>query len=255
MMPNLRIRLLQSSTPTPARERVWCGAESLASVEAVAAAVASATSTMADEPLSSIYGDCLTHSASTSLLGSADIHRRHPSDSGSSLTSDSSASYTHNPYSFEGPTFLPSPRSPPQTPNATVSAGRTPVSTFCLNPLPGPCGADLVHGPSQQHCQQSESRAVFHAPDTLSCPSPTAGPQDASSSSTTSFFQAPLQETGGSPCLPFTHPPADHACPHPRPWRRLRAKRGLTTYVCRDCGFKWRTLSPCRAATLENGTV
>eukprot|EP00667_Euglena_gracilis_P007369 EG_transcript_7441 len=258
-MPTLRARLLRSSKPAPVQVR--CGAESLASMGAVAAAVASATSTMTDEPLSSIYGDVLTHSASTSLLRPADIHRRHPSDSGSSFASDSSTSYAHNPYSFEGPTFVPSPRSLPQTPNATFSAGRTLVSTFCLNPLPGPYGTDLTHGPSPQHCQQRESRAVLHAPDTLSCPPPTAGlqsppPQDASSSSSsTSSFQSPLQETGGSPCPPFTHPPAGPNCLHPRPWRRLRAKRGLTTYICRDCGIKWRTLSPCLAAALENGAV
>jgi hypothetical protein len=30
------------------------------------------------------------------------------------------------------------------------------------------------------------------------------------------------------------------SCPHAKPWRRLRAKRGTTFFACRQCGAKWR---------------
>jgi hypothetical protein len=32
----------------------------------------------------------------------------------------------------------------------------------------------------------------------------------------------------------------DARCPHPRPWRRLRAKQGFTHFSCRHCNERWR---------------
>eukprot|EP00667_Euglena_gracilis_P018989 EG_transcript_20273 len=52
-------------------------------------------------------------------------------------------------------------------------------------------------------------------------------------------------------CATCASAPASPSCPHPRPWRRLRAKRGFTFYACRDCGAKWRALTPSRVAALE----
>lgn len=34
-------------------------------------------------------------------------------------------------------------------------------------------------------------------------------------------------------------PPVEY-CPHEKPWRKLRAKRGFKYFACRHCGAHWR---------------
>lgn len=61
----------------------------------------------------------------------------------------------------------------------------------------------------------------------------------------------PSEAAEGYPKIPsetiFHNPPQDPAasdpdarCPHPRPWRRLRAKQGFTYFACRHCNKRWR---------------
>eukprot|EP00667_Euglena_gracilis_P006586 EG_transcript_6640 len=256
-MPTDLCILLRSPTPPRAlRERVWGGAESLSCMTEVATA-APDTPAGGEEPVSPFGGYGCSPCSSPLVAGLADFRCRRLSDASSCATSDSSASYTHNPYSFDGPTYIPSPR----------SAGSTPRAAFSRLLLPGFYGADLPQGAlgsAPQHCRQGESPVFLSAPDPVPLPHPVTSPKrhpsPLSSSTGLDELTVALPWSAGShetvsPCPSFAGPPASPGCPHPKPWRRLRAKRGLTTYACRDCGVKWRTLSPCRAAALEERDV
>jgi len=45
---------------------------------------------------------------------------------------------------------------------------------------------------------------------------------------------------------------ARSSCPHPRPWKRLRAKRGFTYFFCLQCHQTWRV--PTCGDTISIGT-
>eukprot|EP00668_Euglena_longa_P045745 GGOE01061425.1.p1 GENE.GGOE01061425.1~~GGOE01061425.1.p1 ORF type:complete len:359 (+),score=34.84 GGOE01061425.1:27-1079(+) len=59
--------------------------------------------------------------------------------------------------------------------------------------------------------------------------------------------QSSLASRGLSLDVTDSSPPASttgDGCPHPKPWKRLRAKRGFTFFACRECGAKWRIFQP-----------
>eukprot|EP00667_Euglena_gracilis_P019613 EG_transcript_21034 len=184
-------------------------------------------------------GNTLTTEISTEPLlhigaGAAAQRCRRVSESGSSCCrTPDSAAYTHNPYSFDGMAHPPSPRlSLVQSPFVG-----SPMPEFPSDP---PCGfPGAAHsGMGAELCPPTHRPRQFPA-----FPTPSVPPANDPSA---------LPPTGRqltSPCpsiLPG--PPAHPCCPHPKPWQRVRGKRGLTTYVCRDCGTKWRVVSPGRVA-------
>eukprot|EP00667_Euglena_gracilis_P006803 EG_transcript_6869 len=144
-------------------------------------------------------------------VGRTDSVSRPTSDCGSGGGSDSALTYTHDPYSFDGRTYLP-------------AGPCSKTASFSLPPL------------------YDEG-----TPATAACTDTTApGPY---------FVDPPLilrcaarRRCG---CVSCASPPPTPSCDHPRPWKRLRAKRCFTFYACRECGVKWRGVTPSRASNVD----
>eukprot|EP00667_Euglena_gracilis_P006020 EG_transcript_6067 len=208
-----------------------------------------------------LWGDNGHRSAPpTPLLGPAIPPERRLSDDSSNGTSDSGLSYTHSPYSFGGPTYFPlSPASSarsspwPSTPCGEATALGSHVADPSCS-VPG-CDAHRLRP------RLGESPTLRPTPGLLPLPPPLRAPLPPPRSPPTTTISpgpraAPVVpahalEGGRCPCATCASAPASPDCGHPRPWRRLRAKRGFTFYACRDCGTKWRAVTPSRLVALE----
>eukprot|EP00667_Euglena_gracilis_P002900 EG_transcript_2905 len=206
--------------------------------------------------------ECRPH-PSPSSLGLSDSSSRRPSGGSSRRTSESSAAYTHDPYSFDGPAYLPSANGALFP--STVPAH--PPQLSCYSPNVDLPASDLVPQYRRPGRRASAPHVLPGNPDPLLTPaafpgfgpaaplSPVHSPRRASSADhDEEGAESPLlelEDSEDSPeplwCGMFAHPPVTFFCCHPKPWKRLRAKRGFTFYACRDCGVKWRLPTPGRA--------
>eukprot|EP00668_Euglena_longa_P022526 GGOE01028041.1.p1 GENE.GGOE01028041.1~~GGOE01028041.1.p1 ORF type:complete len:274 (-),score=12.83 GGOE01028041.1:797-1618(-) len=63
-----------------------------------------------------------------------------------------------------------------------------------------------------------------------------------------------VAETGAASGQPCSNPQAEEGaqrsppCSHPRPWKRLRARRSITTFACMQCHTRWHVCREKRAA-------
>eukprot|EP00667_Euglena_gracilis_P007673 EG_transcript_7752 len=48
-------------------------------------------------------------------------------------------------------------------------------------------------------------------------------------------------------------PQPSEPCVHPRPWKRLRARRGTTTFACLHCHTRWQVRRRTGAGTVSSG--
>lgn len=136
------------------------------------------------------------------------------------------------------PPFVPLP-GPVWTPSVTT-ASQAQASSSSSDAPRGTMPAAL-RGPSLSMILRNDLMATHFQREVRS-----SGPILYSSSDATG---APFQwETQNAPILeappPDADPPSIDDCPHPKPWKRLRAKRGFTFFACRDCGAKWRLSNP-----------
>eukprot|EP00667_Euglena_gracilis_P013124 EG_transcript_13519 len=187
------------------------------------------------------------HSTPSPSLGSGDsLSRCLSTTSNVSRISDGSP-YIHNPYSFGGPTqLLP----------CLCLDGSLLIAPSCGETTTLGCYVSDLHiprSPTQRPSRRpSEPPALPVAPGLLPLPllpAPTVPMEAGPGQAAISRPHAPVD--GHCPCATCSSAPFSPDCEHPRPWRRLRAKRGFTFYACRDCGTKWRAITPSRAMALE----
>eukprot|EP00667_Euglena_gracilis_P001860 EG_transcript_1857 len=237
---------LRTVAPPTLRELVWSSTESLSCMPSIQKdAVTSPPGTASSaEPEWACRDDGSCTPTSVPPLGPDDCFSRRLSESGSSRISDaSSLSYTHDPYSFGGPTLLP--------PSLSTTGGYF-MTPLCDDPSPLGFYIAALSSGGPAHCTLHHHSCGVPAEDPLFIGAPGLLPLPATPAATVPG-RNPLGHTVGGycPCATCTTPPPSLSCGHPRPWRRLRAKRGFTFYACRDCGMKWRALTPTRAAELE----
>eukprot|EP00667_Euglena_gracilis_P006685 EG_transcript_6741 len=167
--------------------------------------------------------------------------------------SPASLSYMHSPYTFGGPTFFPPSPSAEGCPWSPTRRDVTDLEVAAAEPSLIFLGGAVHRG----GCSPAPGLLPL-LPPPLDAP-PT--PQSSQPSHTPGMLpsQAPVPHPHATlqgsrcPCATCASSPPSPSCDHPRPWRRLRAKRGFTFYACRDCGAKWRTVTPSRLEALTAG--
>eukprot|EP00667_Euglena_gracilis_P004380 EG_transcript_4399 len=200
-------------------------------------------------PTTEFTGDPPACSCAASLLhgstGVAAHHRHHVSENSSSScqTSDSTTSYTHNPYGSDGMVHLPSPPLPFVGPADPA---------FSSGPPGGVSATALPHtGAVAQRCPLLAASAPLPAPGPPRQPSPPTPSTEHDVDDVAHRLQPATVVFHATAGHPLPGPPAHPSCSHPKPWQRLRGKRGLTTFVCRDCGTRWRVVGPGRSSAPE----
>eukprot|EP00667_Euglena_gracilis_P008550 EG_transcript_8667 len=121
------------------------------------------------------------------------------------------------------------------------SSKGTPEGTF-RSPPETPSHGPLVP-PLSSSARRSRTGKASRPQPTMTLPACFTSAASLSSLSARSA-EAPQDLVG--PDAADDGPPAagDGGCPHPKPWKRLRAKRGFTFFACRECGAKWRIFQP-----------
>eukprot|EP00667_Euglena_gracilis_P019000 EG_transcript_20278 len=250
---------VHSQAPPTLRELVWCSSESLCrmpSIQKTTAPYDPADLIDPNWPLDGVDGrPCII---STPPFGPADPTARRLSEGGSSHSSDSSSlSYTHDPYSFSGPTYLlPSPSATRSALAATLSGDPSALGCYVNDSSVAACA--MHH--HQPHSGPAESPLLLGLLSSPDGPLPAPASPDKDRLRRQALRQASAAARHPDPdllegdrclCANYASPLFSPDCGHPRPWRRLRAKRGFTFYACRDCGAKWRAVTPSRALALD----
>eukprot|EP00667_Euglena_gracilis_P027315 EG_transcript_33670 len=160
------------TAPPTLRELVWGSSESLACMPFVAKeASLSSLSDSAEHGMHSVDGSPRS-STSGASFGPSDATRR-PSEGGRSDRSDPGVAYTHDPYSFGGPTYLPPSPSSGGGYMAAVLYDDPSALGYYISGLPQIVPRCAAHRPRPHHCPCGPS-VLRGAPGLLPLPAPPA---------------------------------------------------------------------------------